>query len=278
MRILHPTDFSEAAMRAHAVAQALRTALNGQLTLLHAIEPPPQASPYGDYWTPELEALFQRARQDWSAEARKRLAALDPEARLEVEWTKPLPAILKHAQRADLVVMGTHGPETLAERILGSITERVIELAKKPVVAVRAEARVEPLKHLLVSTAFADPSRRALELAHRIAQATGARLTLLYVVEPVADPPVPIHMPEPRAPRRDEAHTQLLARQLEALARPFGARPMLREGPPAKTLLEVAAEEAADLILVGKSRQSRFLGSVTREVLEQAPVPLLVHP
>jgi nucleotide-binding universal stress UspA family protein len=58
-----------------------------------------------------------------------------------------------------------------------------------------------------------------------------------------------------------------------------GVRTVLRSGHPAEEILAAAKAEQADLILIG-SRASRsthrFMGSVSREVAEQAAVPVLL--
>lgn len=57
-------------------------------------------------------------------------------------------------------------------------------------------------------------------------------------------------------------------------------RAILRDGPPAETILEVAREEGVSLIAMathGRSGLSRWVfGSVTEKVLRASPVPLLV--
>lgn len=58
-----------------------------------------------------------------------------------------------------------------------------------------------------------------------------------------------------------------------------GLRTVVRSGHPAEEILAAAREEKADMILIG-SRASRsthrFMGSVSREVAEQATVPVLL--
>jgi len=58
-----------------------------------------------------------------------------------------------------------------------------------------------------------------------------------------------------------------------------GIRTVLRSGHPAEEILAAAREEKADMIIVG-SRASRstnlFMGSVSREVAEHSPVPVLL--
>ena len=57
------------------------------------------------------------------------------------------------------------------------------------------------------------------------------------------------------------------------------ARSLIREGHPAEEILNAAKEEEVDLIAIG-SRSSRlhnlFMGSVSREVANNSPVPVLL--
>ena len=277
MRILHPTDFSEASNKALAVARQLKDLLKGELILLHAVEFPVRHKVYGDYWDELLEKTFEERRRELFNYIKEKLCELAPDAECRVDEGRPLQVILKHAQEADLIAMGTHGPEGLLERILGSVTERVIELSGKPVVATKADAEVRPFRHLVVATGLAEPSLRALELAKKIADAAGARITLLHVVEPIPEPPIPVHMPDPRE-LLGEDYLEKLAKELAKIAEPYGAQPVVLEGEPVETLCKYVHEHEGDAVFIGRSKQARFLGSVTREILERAKRPVFVHP
>jgi len=277
MRILHPTDFSEASKRALEVARMLRDLLKGELIILHAIEYPVRSKVYGDYWDEMLAKTFEERRRELINYVLEKLRELEPNAKHVVDEGKPLKVILKHAKEADLIAMGTHGPEGLLERLLGSVTERVIELSGKPVVATRAEAEVRPFKHLLVATGLAEPSIRALKLAKKIADAAGAKITLLHVVEPIPEPPVPVHMPDPKELLGPD-YLERLKAEVAKIAEPYGAEPVVVEGDPVDALCDFAQERDVDALFIGRSKQARFLGSVTREILERAKKPVFVHP
>ncbi len=48
---------------------------------------------------------------------------------------KPAPIILSEAERlkADLIIIGSHGPDTIDQRVLGSVSSKILQLAKVPV-------------------------------------------------------------------------------------------------------------------------------------------------
>ena len=138
MRILHPTDFSEASNKALAVARMLRDLLGGELVLLHAIEYPVRSKVYGDYWDEMLSKTFEERRRELIAYLTEKLKELEPNAKHVIDEGKPLSVILKHAKEADLVAMGTHGPEGLLDhgctktgRPARSSTSRVTEPRKR---------------------------------------------------------------------------------------------------------------------------------------------------
>lgn len=261
MNILHPTDFSAASGRALRLARYLRQATGGTLTLLHAVEPR-----YADAARPEEPALAERAETAGVEALRERLAGLDPEARPLLEVGKPIPAILRHAAHHDLLVMGTHGEDSLADRLLGTTTERVIAQTEKPVAVVPPAGETQTLTHLLVATALAGPSERGLELAETLAQATGADITVLHVALGSDQPTLE------RLNRLVEVFPALLEEgRLEA-------KLLSTDEPPDVALLDFAEEIGADALLIGRSGVNRLFGSVTRAVLNRAKVPVFVHP
>ncbi|GEM_PF-724312 len=280
MKILHPTDFSEASMKALEVVRQLKEPLHAEVILLHTIEAPRSTPIYGDYWNESLNEVVKKGQLEAIETTRRHLERLEPDAEAHLEIGHPFKTILRFAREkdVDLIAMGTHGLDSFMDRILGSITERVIELARRPVVSTRANAEVRPFKHFLVATALAEPSRRALTFAKKIAEATGARLTLMHSIEPIPEPPLPIHMPDPAAADVRQQYVEQVAKDLQTLASEFGAQPLLKEAKPVDAVCQVVPELDIDAVFIGRSRQRRFMGSVTREILERAAVPVFVHP
>ena len=141
-RVLHPTDFSRAS--APAFARALETARadRAELIIAHVL---PMIVPVGSdgYMSPKAFDDMDRANR---AYAGRRLAALAARARKRGVRVRTLlldgahwEAITRTArgQRANVIVMGTHGRSGLAKLFLGSVAERVIGRAPCPVMTVR---------------------------------------------------------------------------------------------------------------------------------------------
>jgi universal stress protein A len=141
MKILHPTDFSECATRAEAMAIDLAGKLGGEIVLLQVLVETPL---YGEGLLnmPAVEQVYD-AQRKWTEDALEMRAAdlqrRGIKAARRVRTGVPFEEIVKVAdeERADLIVMGTHGRTGLDHFLLGSVAERVIRLAPCPVLTVR---------------------------------------------------------------------------------------------------------------------------------------------
>jgi nucleotide-binding universal stress UspA family protein len=146
---------------------------------------------------------------------------------------------------------------------------------------------MEPVfSRILCPIDFERDSMDALELACRLAQQNSATICLLTVVAippPAATalPPVPIF---PDAEFEAES-----LRRLEAIAREklAGAgvshKPFVASGNAPHEILDLAAEQKVDLIVMGTHGRTGvkhfLLGSVAERVVRESPVPVLtIHP
>jgi nucleotide-binding universal stress UspA family protein len=138
-RILVATDFSDTADRALDYALALATALGGEVILVHAYEIPVYAFPDGAFLaTTEIsERLAEAARTALDAAIAARAGAkvaIRGVLRTGTPWTE-IEAVAKE-EKADLVVVGTHGRKGIARALLGSVAEKVVRTAPCPVLSV----------------------------------------------------------------------------------------------------------------------------------------------
>ena len=142
-RILYAADFSPASRPAFKRALQLAGALHGRLLIAHVIGPPPLVGE--GYLTPETLQALLRGQRD---AARRQLRALTARAKaagvraasLLVETGTTHERIVRAArrERADMIVMGTHGRTGLTRLLLGSVAARVIATAPCPVLTVHA--------------------------------------------------------------------------------------------------------------------------------------------
>jgi universal stress protein A len=139
-RMLVPTDFSSGSEQAWAVARQLAARLGAEIVLLHVLVEAP-LFPEGLFME-HARDVFDAA-QRWAENMLGEWTAGAAAAGLEVRWVVcpgvPHEEIVSAAtrERADLIVLGTHGRGGLDRALLGSVADRVIRLAPCPVLSVR---------------------------------------------------------------------------------------------------------------------------------------------
>ena len=143
--ILVPHDFSTSANHAAAIARDEAKLHGGALVLLHVIDLPHQLSPDAVIVPPETGApISVKQYAIDSAEAHlqdlaDRLARDGVTARGVVVIGAPVDEINRavERERADLIVMGTHGRTGFRHLVAGSVAERVVRSSKVPVLTIR---------------------------------------------------------------------------------------------------------------------------------------------
>jgi nucleotide-binding universal stress UspA family protein len=133
-----------------------------------------------------------------------------------------------------------------------------------------------PIKTTLHPTDFSEPSEAAFQMACALARDHGGRLVLLHVVPP------PQSHGEVVARRQGHGYHEDLWRMLARIQPEDAALPVerrLEDGDPAETILRVAREEVANLIVLGTHGRGALgkllLGSVAERVVRRAPCPVL---
>jgi nucleotide-binding universal stress UspA family protein len=286
-RILCPIDFSEFSVKAYEYAQSLAWYYRATLLLEHVTESLPPMYPYYAFpsayieISQELRTHAEQQLQDF-AKTHTRGGVL-PEC--SVHDGDVASAILDVAdmQAVSLIVMGTHGLRGLDRALLGSVTDKVLRKAHCPVLAVRKPAHdlvaqagspnIIPLQRILCCTDFSDQSEQALEYAVSLATEYGGELTLLHVLEGVAE----------SADIEDEIGKAKASLEkclsLEA-DKNRKTKTLVRIGSPYQQILELALESQPDLIVMGvRGRNALDLavfGSTTYRVVQLGPCPVLV--
>lgn len=145
-RVLWAMDFDETTDIVERYVKSLARRTGARVTVMHAVPPPdPPATsfvtPYA-FTVPPVdrdEALDQAREHVKRQEDALRRTGID--TTWAVEWGKPVDMIVATAseQRADLIVMGTHGRRGVRRLILGSVAEGVLRDAQCPVLVVPPE-------------------------------------------------------------------------------------------------------------------------------------------
>ena len=141
------------------------------------------------------------------------------------------------------------------------------------------------MKRIVLGVDGSDGSIQAARVAGRLTADLGAELTAVHVrhVAPMAWSPAPVAVtsdpPETRV-TNEELARQRTAQALDPLDIPWTFQ--VRAGDPAAELEQAAAEQRADLIVVGSQGQTvvhrLLLGSVSTQLTHHAQRPVMVVP
>lgn len=143
---------------------------------------------------------------------------------------------------------------------------------------------MEQYTRILVPLDGSKTAEAAVPHAFGLAKLTGATVTLLWVVPPIEDVlgtnAEPIYIDEQLAAKKQRA-----LRYVDTIRKQYGGeslrvRTAVEMGPAAATILEYAARESVDLIVMathGRSGVQRWLlGSVAEKVLQAARETVLL--
>lgn len=150
-RILAAIDDSECADSALALAIELAAANHSKLIIVRVVDPveasAPVMDPYGAV-QPYLAAIEENAR-DLIDRATARAAAAGVAADGRVLSGAPVATLVDLAkrERADVVVLGSHGRKGLSRLIVGSVAEGVMREASCPTLVVHAHTAVAQPAH-----------------------------------------------------------------------------------------------------------------------------------
>jgi nucleotide-binding universal stress UspA family protein len=295
-RILCPSDLSEASAHAAEWAVAVAGYYKAGVTALHVVRPILRVAPelpVPSREKPIEESETERVRKELDAQ----FQAMPPVAsglKVVIDVGQPVSRILERAASlpADLIVMGTHGTSGFEHLVLGSVTEKVLRRARCPVLTVppRAYSTSQlPFKRLLCAVDFSDASLAAVTAAIALAGESGASLTLLHVLEwPWEEPPPPaieelpveqgIALAEFRRYSEETAKKRLDSLIPDSIPSTEVVT-RLSSGKPYVQILQVAAEERTDVIVIGVHGRNpvdmALFGSTTNQVVRQATCPVL---
>jgi nucleotide-binding universal stress UspA family protein len=274
--VLVPLDGSPLAERALPPACLLARAAGGQLLLVraaaHGVDPT-MAAAHLRTAEPGRRVTLRDA-QHYLADVAGRLTEQGCAVQIEALQTSPTSAILFAARqhRADLIAMTTHGFSGVRRALLGSVADEVVRDTTLPVLLVRAmdASPTGPFRTILVpldGTAFAEAALAYLAGDRWLIE--GARVVLLQAL--------PAHEAAAGQVKEAQAYLQDLGhRYLEHGI----AAVQVKAGSPGATILAVAHQEQADLIVMATHRRAgldRLMhGSNTAQVLQGVQMPVLL--
>jgi nucleotide-binding universal stress UspA family protein len=140
-KIVCPTDFSDPSYEGLKVAREFAEHFSAELILVNVIFPGPivpgVAEP-GFHIPAALEAMQETAKKNLQDLSRKKMPEKIPVRTLVISG-KPAYEIVDLAdkEKADIIVIATHGESGWQKFLFGSVTEKVIRMASCPVLTVQ---------------------------------------------------------------------------------------------------------------------------------------------
>jgi nucleotide-binding universal stress UspA family protein len=290
MRVLIAFDGSAGATEAVALAHAVAWPPQSTLRIVSVVEPGAWISPLprvpmtaAPVLEPELVAYHEAER----AEIADRLA---PARHVETAILRgrAANAIIENAREfaADVVIVGSRGHGPIASLVLGSVSSEVVDRAHCPVLV----ARSTTLSQVVLATDDSPSARAAEDVIVHWPMFDGQRIAVVSVadaVRPWTSGIAPMFLRQARevyaqdlegATRVAERVAQDATARLEEAGRPADA--LVRRGDPAAEIIGFAAQQEADLIVLGSRGRSALaelvLGSVARNVLAGSGASVLI--
>lgn len=289
--IMCATDFSDFSNYAVMYGVALAKEFQAKLYVCHVIDLPPAAiygeallDPSGlqhrvtDFALGELEQLLGKQPVDWEP---------------LITMGNPAEEVARLADEKDvnMVVTATRSRTGLKRLILGSVTERLMQIVSCPLMVVHnpgqgAAVSIDPkieLKRIMVGCDFSSDSKLAFQYALELAQEFEAELHLVHVIAPPVfeDLLKPSETPEAEF---QEDMRKMLSERIKSMV-PEEAHywchptPVLLAGQPHEELTKYAVVNKMDLIVLGvRGRglvETLLVGSTTDRVVRRATCPVL---
>ncbi|WP_246983497.1 universal stress protein [Halorientalis marina] len=275
--ILIPTDGSERSRRAAAHGISLAATYGATVHALNVIDT--GALEIGDFTNLAQVHEALETQGEAATGAIAELAAVhDLDTVSAVRDGTPARTILRYAEEedVDLVSMGTHGRTGLRRTLLGSVTERVVRKAERPVLTAHP-GEEEPdtdYDRILVATDGGPESRAAARAAIDFAARVDAEVVAFSVIDTTITR-------ESAFVNALEGNSHDAVRRVadEAAERDVAVETAVREGSPAEGIVDYAEDHRIDFVVMGthgRTGLDRFLtSSVAERVIRHAEMPVL---
>jgi nucleotide-binding universal stress UspA family protein len=282
--ILFPIDFSNQCSGLKNQVEWLAGRFGSRVTLLHVFEIP--ASWYGS-----SEAMFVNSDcfEPIKDEAKRRLREYSinvPEERVErfVGEGDATAHITQWASESDvdLIVMGTHGYGKFRGLLLGSVTAKVLHDVSCPVwtnalVNPKEDNPVAGFSNIVCALELTDEAVPLLHFTQELAQELVAKVHIVHSVPKMEARPDKYFDFDLHRYLTESARVEISKRQREA-GTDFPIT--ISDGRIATGVADVARDEGADLIVVGRGKCQEPFGRLrthTYGIIREAPCPVLSY-
>lgn len=268
-RIMVPTDGSSESEQAMPIAERVALAQRAEVLLVQVVPYPIVFDHYSSINPDVYQEILEAAEDD----AEANLGRL--KARFEDHGVRATPMHLhgspaaclldtEREQRADLVVMGTHGRTGLARFALGSVVDRMVREGTKPVLIARSTSLEPSLRSALLMLDGSGVAEEAVPMVEMLAGRPIEKVKLFRAVDDPAD--------------RGAAATYLDGVSARLTAAGLETEVLVELGDP--TMLARRVAQDMDLVVLcthGRGGFDRFRhGSVADRVVRVVEKPVLL--
>ncbi|SHK96974.1 universal stress protein [Myroides odoratimimus] len=268
-KILVPTDFSTQAYNAIKVAACIAKKGDAEILLLHILDLPQQGNDSINKGTPAPEVMFFKNAAE---EKLRELALSDLFEGIKVSTSLILDrtayGVTKTAEtnKADLIVMGSHGASGAKEYFVGSNTQKVVRTSDAPVLVIKGEGDDFNVNDLVFASDFTDNMKEPFKKILRLHQMFDTKLHLLMVNTPNSFKPT--HVAE-----------QVLEDFLEDITETEYDLSIYNDLTVEKGILNFSKKTNADLITIathGRTGLAHFFnGSISEDLVNHSPISVL---
>jgi universal stress protein A len=289
--VLCPIDFSDASRGALRYAAVLAEHFYATLSVLAVDDPFLVQAATASFGARAAQQATENAFQSFIGGAFPggipKVAELQRLTRVGQPATEILDAA--DAERADVIVMSTHGTSGVRKRLFGSTTERVLRDTTRPVIVTpgrdpgpdSAEMWMRAVRAVMVPVDLTEFSGHQLRVAQGLAEAIGAAVVVVHVLDPLAARgQFRRVIAAADDVRRDDARTRL-----DDLLRDVPSRlprtSDIARGDPASEIARLALEHATGAIVIAlhsSPESGRRIGSVTYRLLCRTPTVVVALP
>lgn len=181
----------------------------------------------------------------------------------------------------DLVIIGTHGRSGIKNWIYGSVTEKVVRLAKVPVITLHNMPRSHQIKNILVPIDFSDNSKSGIKSARRIAKRFNSQINYIHIIEQQLHPSFHVIGIESILTLNPDLKDISLRKLKDfCFKEDETASYYVIEGTPHRDIADYAKEINCDLIVMSTHGYTGLdhilIGSTAERVIRIAPCPVFI--
>ena len=198
-KILVPTDFSEQAGFALDMARQIALKNDAEIILLNVLDVPGGAAfaggpsfdvMGGPGYTNQMDNVYVVKLHDQSKKRLEEIIGDDRFQNIKISYKLQMGSPYTHISEeiaennVNLVVMGTTGASGVEEFLIGSNTEKVVRLAKCPVLTVKEEVNADKIKDIVFASNFIEEQKNVVDELLKLQKLFDAKLHLVKVNTP----------------------------------------------------------------------------------------------